>query len=209
MPTCSSSAICRRSTATSSRRRFTRAVRRQASPVPAPTTTSLRGCYRDGTSHPAPTSPTWDKAARRRTQSQAKERGSQFLPESHLVQAGILVHPLSRGSVHIRSADISDAPAIDPGTWRTRWTSRRWRSPCRTCRGWHRRGGGASGGAAADGVAGAVGLRGPGCREVGRATPRHVDAGRARCCRPRTCSLLYCLRRRGKGRRHDPRRITS
>lgn len=36
------------------------------------------------------------------------------LPGTYLTLAGILAHPLSRGSVHIRSGDVSDAPEIDP-----------------------------------------------------------------------------------------------
>ncbi|KAI0382819.1 oxidoreductase [Hypomontagnella monticulosa] len=36
------------------------------------------------------------------------------LPGKHLVLAGILSHPTSRGSVHIQSNDVFDAPAIDP-----------------------------------------------------------------------------------------------
>ena len=42
------------------------------------------------------------------------ERTIKVLPGNHLVMAGILAHPLSRGSVHIRSADNLDAPVIDP-----------------------------------------------------------------------------------------------
>ncbi|KAI0884269.1 oxidoreductase [Annulohypoxylon maeteangense] len=36
------------------------------------------------------------------------------LPGKHLVLAGILSHPTSRGSVHIQSSNVSDVPAIDP-----------------------------------------------------------------------------------------------
>lgn len=36
------------------------------------------------------------------------------LPGKHLVLAGILSHPTSRGSVHIQSSDAFAAPAIDP-----------------------------------------------------------------------------------------------
>lgn len=36
------------------------------------------------------------------------------LPGKHLVLAGILSNPISRGTVHIKSSNVSDAPAIDP-----------------------------------------------------------------------------------------------
>lgn len=36
------------------------------------------------------------------------------LPGEYLILAGILSHPISRGSVHIQSSNASDAPMIDP-----------------------------------------------------------------------------------------------
>ncbi|KAI1444671.1 oxidoreductase [Annulohypoxylon stygium] len=42
------------------------------------------------------------------------ERTIKPLPGKHLVLAGILSHPTSRGSVHIQSSDVSDPAAIDP-----------------------------------------------------------------------------------------------
>ncbi|KAI1453076.1 oxidoreductase [Annulohypoxylon moriforme] len=36
------------------------------------------------------------------------------LPGKHLVLAGVLSHPTSRGNIHIHSGDVVDAPEIDP-----------------------------------------------------------------------------------------------
>lgn len=42
------------------------------------------------------------------------ERTLKLLPGKHLVLLGMLSHPTSRGSVHIQSSDVFDAPVIDP-----------------------------------------------------------------------------------------------
>ncbi|TGJ84993.1 hypothetical protein E0Z10_g3768 [Xylaria hypoxylon] len=42
------------------------------------------------------------------------ERTYKPLPGKHLILAGILSHPTSRGSVHIQSSNTLDAPVIDP-----------------------------------------------------------------------------------------------